>query len=86
MEGEEITLRQLVREQNEMLRRHIDGTNEFQTETKTCLAKIEVHNEYTKKTIDSHEKSINGIKKTVWSAFGTGVVGIFHAAIAFFTK
>ncbi len=68
MEGEEITLRQMLRE-------HIKESADFRKEIIPVLAKIEVHGEYTKKQLTDHETRIqklhdarNRQKGALWAA------------------
>lgn len=77
MEGHEvITLR-------EMLRNHINESNNFRSEIKASLAAIEVHAEYTKKTIDDHGDKIGDLKDSqskqkgaLWAAMTIGVAAL----------
>lgn len=65
-----------ISELKEMLRDHMEKSESTNSKTIQALARIEVHNEYTKEKLDSHGESIDKLqsahnkqKGMIW-AFG----------------
>jgi hypothetical protein len=68
-----------ITELKEMLRQHINDSAEYRTETKSSLAKIEVHHEYTQeklKVVDKLEAAHNKQKGVLWVLSLLGLGGI----------
>jgi len=71
---EEITLR-------EMLRDHIEKSEEFRKDMVQSIARIETHHEYTQKKlilVDKHEASHNKQKGVLWFLSLVGIAEIGH--------
>ncbi len=79
MEGEEITLRQMIRE-------HMNESSKANTAMLIELSSIKTHGEYTKKTLEDHTKRVgvleishNKQKGAMWAVGFGGLTGIIHA-------
>lgn len=76
MEGEEVTMRQMLRELSK-------ENAAFQTEVRTSFAEIKVHGKYAKETLDEHGKKITDLNDTnnkqkgaLWAATTFGFVAL----------
>jgi hypothetical protein len=46
----------------QMLKQHIEASDKYRNESQQAMARIEVHNEYTKAKLTDHETCINDLK------------------------
>lgn len=58
----------------EIMRQHMNESNERHIEVMKSLVEVKTNYGHAKEKIDTHEKSINNIKKTIWFAVGTGIL------------
>ena len=56
-------LRELVRQNLNMLEKHREDSNVFRDNVTKSLSEIKVHSQYAKEKLDSHDKSISGFEK-----------------------
>jgi phage shock protein A len=64
-----------IAEIKRMLQNHIEASSREHSEVKQSLARIEVHNEYTKKQLDEHDKDIKTLNRWKWASVASFLTG-----------
>lgn len=70
MGGNDVPLRELVKQQTELINKHIADSNAYRETTITTLTAIQIHNEYAKEKINEHDDDIKKLKSSHYWAKG----------------